>query len=354
MPRPQDHGYHLADDRIAALIAGAIDPPEPELEPDPERQLPSRQLAGDEPAEKPGPVHRVPRDAPHPYARPAQVPGALRGARMQVAPRALLGVLVLLVVVAAVVGVRVWLARSAAEPVAQTLAGGAPAATSTGVAGSGSGVGSVTGAPTAVDPAGTASITAPVLPGAGDARGSASTGPAAFGPSAANGAASGSADAAAGGDLVVHVAGEVKKPGVVRLAAGSRVGDAVRRRGGLTPAADPTSVNLARPIVDGEQILVLRRGQPRPPAPPAAPARGSSGAGSGSSGSGGVGAGAVIDLNTADTAALETLPGVGPKTAQKIIDWRTRNGRFGSVDELAEIDGIGPKTLERLRPLVRV
>ncbi|RXZ71257.1 ComEA family DNA-binding protein [Agromyces albus] len=133
--------------------------------------------------------------------------------------------------------------------------------------------------------------------------------------------------------LLVHVLGAVAKPGLVELAAGSRVVDAVAAAGGFTAEADPAGVNLARPVVDGEQLVVLAIGQVPPPGPAA-------GSGADSSGSATSGDG-VVHLNTADVAALDTLPRIGPALAQRIIDWRDANGPFTSVEQLLEVTGIG-------------
>jgi len=149
-------------------------------------------------------------------------------------------------------------------------------------------------------------------------------------------------------ELIVHVAGQVKSPGIVRLAPGGRVIDAIEGAGGATAEADLALVNLARPVVDGEQVYVPAPGE----LPPASASGGGAGAGAGGGGNG-PGDG-VIDLNTADAAALDALPGVGPVLAERIIDWRTEHGRFTSVEELAEVSGIGEKLLSRLRDKVRV
>lgn len=147
-------------------------------------------------------------------------------------------------------------------------------------------------------------------------------------------------------EVVVHVAGQVHQPGLVRLPAGSRVADAIEQAGGFTRARAATSINLARILVDGEQILVSDR-------PGAATVPAASGpAHEGAAEAGDVGA--VIDLNTATETVLDGLPGVGPVLAGRIVAWRQEHGAFRSVDELGEVSGIGDATLARLRPLVRV
>jgi competence protein ComEA len=145
-------------------------------------------------------------------------------------------------------------------------------------------------------------------------------------------------------DLVVHVTGAVRRPGLVELPAGSRVDAALSAAGGATHKADLASVNLARRLVDGEQIVVLRKG--RSTAPP--------GGASGPPADASASPGQPVDLNTATLEQLDGLPGVGPVLAQRIIDWRTEHNRFSSVDELTEVSGIGERTLADLRPLVHV
>ena len=137
------------------------------------------------------------------------------------------------------------------------------------------------------------------------------------------------------GVLYVHVSGAVARPGLYRLEGGARLVDAVAAAGGFAQDADEAGVNLARPLSDGEQIVVPVVGQ----APPAASG-------------GGTTADARVNLNTATVAELDTLPRVGPAIAQRIIDWRTSNGRFSAVDDLLSVPGIGEKMLESLRPLV--
>jgi len=140
--------------------------------------------------------------------------------------------------------------------------------------------------------------------------------------------------------LVVHVVGAVRRPGLYRLPAGSRVADAVARAGGATRKADTALVNLAAPLADGVQIAVPRRG-----------ATAAAGAGS-AGGAGGVAAGPV-HLNSATAADLDSLPGVGPVTAQKIIDYRQQHGPFTALDDLDAIPGIGPARIEQLRGLAQ-
>lgn len=162
------------------------------------------------------------------------------------------------------------------------------------------------------------------------------------GPSAP--APSGGPSASASSEVVVDVAGKVRRPGIVTLPAGSRVHQAIRAAGGTRGKVDLTGLNLARVLTDGEQVLVGVT-------PPGA---GSAGTGAqGGKGTGG-GAGAAVNLNSATLEELDALPGVGPVTAQSIIDWRTENGRFRSVDDLLEVSGIGDKTLADLRDLVTV
>ena len=141
----------------------------------------------------------------------------------------------------------------------------------------------------------------------------------------------------AGPELVVHVVGAVHRPGLYRFASRSRVADAVARAGGATRKADLTLINLAAPLADGTQVVV----------PVKAPADGAGVA----SGSATAPAGPV-HLNLATLEQLDSLPGVGPVTAQKILEWRGAHGAFSSVDELLEVDGIGEATLADLAPLV--
>jgi competence protein ComEA len=145
------------------------------------------------------------------------------------------------------------------------------------------------------------------------------------------------------GEAVVHVAGAVRSPGVYALPDRARVIDAIQKAGGFAPNADPGQLNLAARVVDGTQILVpLRGAAPAPGAPQRPAARGAAPAA----------AGGLVSINSASAEELDTLPGIGPATAAKIIEYRQRHGGFKTVDELAAVKGIGPKKLERLRPRV--
>jgi competence protein ComEA len=150
------------------------------------------------------------------------------------------------------------------------------------------------------------------------------------------------------GVLVVSVVGKVHKPGLVRLPDGSRVADAIGKAGGPLPKADLATVNLARRVVDGEQIAV---GVPQPPGssepvPPSGAPGGGPPPGAGSV------PGGKVDLNRATVQQLDTLPGVGPVTAQRILDWRVRHGRFTAVEQLREVEGIGERRFGQLKGLV--
>jgi competence protein ComEA len=148
--------------------------------------------------------------------------------------------------------------------------------------------------------------------------------------------------AAGAGEAVVHVAGEVRRPGVYHLGAGTRVQEALRRAGGPTRRADLNAINLAAKVEDGRQVVVPRRaaaGAPAGSEPGAAP---------------GAGPAVPVNLNTATPDELGTLDGVGPATAAKILAYRQEHGGFGSVDELDQVPGIGEKRLAALRSHVTV
>jgi competence protein ComEA len=145
-------------------------------------------------------------------------------------------------------------------------------------------------------------------------------------------------------EILVHVAGAVLQPGVHRLGEGARVIDAIDAAGGLASTADGTRLNLAAPLADGERVFVPVVGEEPPPV--AGPSAGS--------GAGPESTTGPVDLNRADAAALDALPGVGPATAAAIIEHRERIGGFTSVDQLLDVRGIGEAKLEQLRPLVTV
>lgn len=138
---------------------------------------------------------------------------------------------------------------------------------------------------------------------------------------------------------VVHVAGLVAAPGVYELAPGSRVKDAIEAAGGALEGADLDSLNLAQRIADGEKVLVSKIGVVPALADPA-------------SGSSPASSGQKVNLNTASQAELEALPGIGPVTAQRLLDFRKQKGRFSSVRDLLEVEGIGPKKYEAIKNLV--
>lgn len=141
--------------------------------------------------------------------------------------------------------------------------------------------------------------------------------------------------------VVVHVAGEVRRPGVYALAPDARVQKAVTRAGGATGRADLSALNLAATVQDGQQVVVPRR----------APAGGGTGGGPGA-GAGSVAATGPVSLSSATAEQLEALDGIGPTLAARIVEWRQAHGGFASVDQLMEVDGIGPTRLESLRAQV--
>ncbi|WP_250897447.1 ComEA family DNA-binding protein, partial [Curtobacterium flaccumfaciens] len=196
-------------------------------------------------------------------------------------------------------------------------------------------------------------------------RGAPTAGAASGGPSPSAGASTGAAPSDPGaGRVVVHVLGAVRRSGVVELPASSRVGDALERAGGATDDADLDRLNLARVLTDGERLYVPRVGQQEVPealgpeadgaaAAPTAAAGAGAGSGGGAAGTGGEES-AVVDLNTADQAVLETLPGIGPGLAGRIIAWRDEHGRFTAVEDLLDVSGIGDVRFAELRDRVRV
>jgi competence protein ComEA len=258
---------------------------------------------------------------PHPRGW-VRLPVAFVGARWQPGRAALVGVVIVVALAAAVFGLRVAWARSADRGTVIAPGGGSRA--------------------------GSDAVSAGAVPvGVSGTSGTPSAGAA---PAASPGASP------SVGVVVVHVVGRVRHPGVRQLPAGSRVGDAVKAAGGATGKADLSALNLARALFDGEQVRVPAVGDPVVPGSSPAPGGAGGAGGAGAGGAGGAGAGGAggtpVSLNTADLAALDTLPGVGPVLAQRILDWRTAHGRFTSIDELGEVSGIGEKLLAQLSPLV--
>ncbi len=150
-------------------------------------------------------------------------------------------------------------------------------------------------------------------------------------------------------EVMVYVCGAVRRPGVVRLPAGARVADALDLAGGPTARAELSAVNLAAKVGDGQQIVVPERAPQGASAPAAAPAvAGAPAAAPGASG------GALVNINTASLSELESLSGVGPSTAQKIIDYRTANGGFTSVEQLMDVPGIGDAKFAAMKDSITI
>ena len=154
--------------------------------------------------------------------------------------------------------------------------------------------------------------------------------------SAAPGATGAARASSTGATIYVHILGAVAKPGLYLLTDGDRAVDLIAASGGFSDTADRSGLNLARPLVDGEQIVVPNMGEA--PAAGAAP--------------GPATAGGRVNINTADETMLETLPRVGPAMAKRIIDWRTKNGRFTALEDLMSVTGVGEKTFESFKDLV--
>jgi competence protein ComEA len=149
-------------------------------------------------------------------------------------------------------------------------------------------------------------------------------------------------------EVVVQVAGEVRRPGVYTVSPGARVHEAVERAGGLTRRADPAGVNLVAKVADGQQVIVPRRGATAAGAASAPGAASSPGAASGGPGA----AGPKVSLGSATVEQLDAIDGIGPTLAQRIVEYRQENGGFSSIDELRQVDGIGEKRFESLREAV--
>ncbi len=231
-----------------------------------------------------------------------QVPESLRRPRLDVSRRQVLAVGGAAVVALLVLALRLAVAQAGAEPV-----------------------------PVSATPAGLVSRSVPsALASDGAAAGGGASGGAGGGPTGA------------AAQVVVHIVGQVAHPGLVTLPAGARVADAIRAAGGALETADLGGVNLARILVDAEQVVVPKPGEWVPSSSGGAPT------------GGGSGSGGLVNLNAATLSDLDGLPGIGPVLAQRILDWRMEHQRFSSVDELGEVPGIGPKLLAQLRSKVRV
>lgn len=145
-----------------------------------------------------------------------------------------------------------------------------------------------------------------------------------------------------GGDVTVHIVGAVANPGVYTLPFGSTLNDAIQKAGGANDGADLESINLAAKLIDGTQTRILLKGE-SPPVPQPSVSRSTPSSGGG-----------IVSLNTATLEELDSLPGIGPAKAQAIIDYRNKIGGFNSIEELNAVKGIGEKTMEDLRPYVRL
>lgn len=229
----------------------------------------------------------------------------------------------------------------------------------------------------AADPAGTQAVSSSAEGASGasgrdsGADGSSNAGSSESGASGSGETAGAEGSAEGSGRVFVHVVGEVREPGVYELPGGARVQAALEAAGGPTKKAVLSGVNLARAVLDGEQIAVpnareaaaLSATAGGPAAPDGAAGPGSGAAGTGAAGTGAAGSGAgggsangtgLVNLNTADSATLQTLPRIGPALAQRIIEWREANGGFSAVDQLTSVTGIGEKTFEGMRDRVTV
>jgi len=193
-----------------------------------------------------------------------------------------------------------------------------------------------------VDPVTAPSFDPAAAAGAGGA-GAAGAGGSGSGPRSGSAAAPALVSPSASAEVVVAVAGKVRKPGLVRLPPGARVADALAAAGGAEPGVDVSMLNLARKVVDGDLILVG-----------VAPSPGATGPGAPPVGGAAATTGGLVNLNTATLADLDTLPGVGPVLAQRILDARTAQGGFRAVSDLRKVSGIGDARYEQLKDLVTV
>ena len=253
------------------------------------------------------------------------LPAAWRGARVEPGRPGATALALVAIAAAVLAAVGVWWQRPQVQPV-----GGLPtvvALTEPGAAGE-------------PQPDGSGPAPTPARPptGTGAANGSAPVG-----------ATTAPAPEPPGAQLVVSVSGKVRSPGLVEVPAGARVADALAAAGGALPGTDLTQLNLARRVNDGEQVAVGV-----PAAPDAAPAAGPTGSAAAPAAGGPSAPTARLDLNAASADQLDGLPGIGPVTVQRILEWRTRNGRFSQVEQLREIEGIGERRFAQLRELVTV
>ena len=195
---------------------------------------------------------------------------------------------------------------------------------------------------------------APAAQGSDEAAGSSGAGEEDESPSSTEEDTLAEKDAAEPEELLVDVGGAVAAPGVVRVAAGARVTDAVAAAGGLTAEADTATLNLAAKLEDGQKVYVPTAGETMP----AAAGGGSADAGGAAGGAGSAGAGGatsgLVNINTASADELDALPGVGPATAQAIIDERDSNGAFTSAEDIMRVSGIGEKKFAKLKSSICV